>query len=357
MFSEKLTSLQVENCPYFRAQLHQRLCKSLNNLITHHLSTVASKEQIYKVRLLASMFADVYTVDIREPILVQSLFLNRISHTVFFPLLWSNHLELWVCFCLFVRYEPEPAGHPNHSEWRPSIHRRDAEWRGVLGVQHPGAGGSYAQEVERWWKTKWVERPIEATYISCESSILINALVSIHPADLWRTSGWRSSRALECAISWTAPRPHCALGYSSWKPATTPLTPTTTPRTLQTSCTLLPTSSAKRESRLEEKQDDMRHMFDMGLYKWGWIFLLWIVLSSKMCKTIIMQKKCTKFKFHFGHLLVWTTVERRGMHYADYVQALCVTIHHRLTYMCAVLTSPPVLFRTIWTSWMRWQRW
>lgn len=53
--------------------------------------------------------------------------------------------------CLSARYESEPAGYPSHPEWRPPVHRWDAEWWGVLGVQHPGAGGSNTQEVWRWW--------------------------------------------------------------------------------------------------------------------------------------------------------------------------------------------------------------
>lgn len=51
--------------------------------------------------------------------------------------------------CLSARYESEPAGYPSHPEWRPPVHRWDAEWWGVLGVQHPGAGGSNTQEVWR----------------------------------------------------------------------------------------------------------------------------------------------------------------------------------------------------------------
>lgn len=156
--------------------------------------------------------------------------------------------------CLSARYESEPAGYPSHPEWRPPVHRWDAEWWGVLGVQHPGAGGSNTQEVWRWWNQGRQNEEKDrggSTINQIRNSLSVFWFLS-SSADRWRTSGWRSSPVLACASSWTARRPRCAPGCSWWRRATTPPTPTTTPRTPQTCCTPLPTSCAKRESRLEE---------------------------------------------------------------------------------------------------------
>lgn len=156
--------------------------------------------------------------------------------------------------CLSARYESEPAGYPSHPEWRPPVHRWDAEWWGVLGVQHPGAGGSNTQEVWRWWNQgrQNEEKDRRGSTINQSRNSLNVFWFLSSSADRWRTSGWRSSPVLACVSSWTARRPRCAPGCSWWRRATTPPTPTTTPRTPQTCCTPLPTSCAKRESRLEE---------------------------------------------------------------------------------------------------------
>lgn len=58
------------------------------------------------------------------------------------------YLDDWLTLnCRARRHESKPAVHPHHPERRPAAHRWDAERRGVLGLQHPGAGGSHAQEV------------------------------------------------------------------------------------------------------------------------------------------------------------------------------------------------------------------
>ena len=195
--------------------------------------------------------------DIREPRLAQPFVIypwNPTQSSVSVCPFYGHLTFSAALFCLSARYESEPAGYPSHPEWRPPVHRWDAEWWGVLGVQHPGAGGSNTQEVWRWWNQGRQNEEKDwrgSTINQSQNSLNIFWFLS-SSADRWRTSGWRSSPVSACASSWTARRPRCAPGCSSWRRATTPPTPITTPRTPQTCCTPLPTSCAKRESRLEE---------------------------------------------------------------------------------------------------------
>ncbi len=48
---------------------------------------------------------------------------------------------------LTFRYESESAGSACPVKRHPVLHRRAAQWGGMLGIQYPGAGSSYSQEV------------------------------------------------------------------------------------------------------------------------------------------------------------------------------------------------------------------
>lgn len=86
--------------------------------------------------------------------------------------------------CVSIRHESEPAGYPSHFEWCSSKHRWDAEWWGVLGIQHPGAGGSYTQKVQRWFNP---ESPNNIKFLGFEKATYAYWLqfISLSSSDLF----------------------------------------------------------------------------------------------------------------------------------------------------------------------------
>ncbi len=141
---------------------------------------------------------------------------------------------------LTFRYESESAGSACPVKRHPVLHRRAAQRGGMLGIQYPGAGSSYSQEV-----------PESETFL-CVKLVLMGKVLMVIVcvcAGRSHTWGWRSSLLLACVSSWTAQRPRCARGCRWSRLITTHPTPTTTQHTPQTSCTPQPTSCARTESR------------------------------------------------------------------------------------------------------------